>query len=275
MTRSSSPNSHHLPEPAPAMLDFGFTCTCGQAAVAPKLAENDWAILAGYGDASAVRLYETEELARTNNEFKSLEGRPRIGDTPWLALTFPFASARGDSFWCIHEPPSFFYAGVDNDDTEIRQFSFVRCRDLTDLAITQQDVAKEGGFWLTRKAGIARATVEAVITVDDLLQLPLSEAKPDDRLWMYNQFAGSTMIFRQGSLVYVHCTTNVDWRFWSILHDTPEATDLLAFCDSSEHDDVVRIGRTRLRHGAEMIGPGVPPEWLATDSNPFFIQRSN
>lgn len=257
------------------MRDFGFTCTCGQAALAPKLTENNWAILAGYGDAGALRWYETEDLARTNDEFKSLEICPRIGDTPWLALTFPFAATQGESFWCIHEPRSFFYAGVDNDDTEIRQFSFVRRRHLSDLAITQQDARKEDGFWLTRKAGIARATVEAVVTVDDLLQLPLSDVKPDDRLWMYNQFAGSTMIFRQGSLLYVHCTTNVDWEFWCILHDTPEATDLLAFCEHSEHDDVVRIGRTRLRRGEEVIGPGIPEGWLGANTNPRFIQRSN
>jgi hypothetical protein len=255
------------------MHDFKFTCTCGRSALAPKLAENDWATLAGYGDAFALRWYGTEELARTNNEFKSLEQCPGIGDTPWLGLTFPFAAAHGESFWCTHEPPSFFYAGVDNDDTEIRQFSFVRCH-VTDMVITQQDVPKEGGFWLTRKAGIAHATVEAVMTLDDLLNLPLSDAVPDDQLWMFLQFAGSTMIFRQGSLVYVHCTTNVDWGFWSILHDTQEATDLLAFCEYSDHDDAVRIGRTRLRCGDKMMGPGVPQGWLKTDTNPYFIKRS-
>jgi hypothetical protein len=256
------------------MDDFKFTCTCGRSALVPKLAENDWAILAGYGDTFALRWYETEELARTKNEFKTLEKCPSVGDSHWLGLTFPFAAMQGESFWCVHEPPSFFYAGVDNDDTEIRQFSFVRCH-MTKMEITQQDVPKEDGFWLTRKAGIAHATVEAVMALDDVLKLPLSEAAPDDQLWSLLKFAGSTMIFRQGSFVYVLCQTIADWGFWTILYDAPETTDLLVLCENNDHDDVVRVGRTRLRRGDKMIGPGVPQGWLKTDVNPCFIRRSN
>jgi hypothetical protein len=254
------------------MHNFNFTCSCGVSALAPKLAENDWAALAGYGDMFALRMYETEELARAKNEFKALEKCPSVGDSLWLGLTFPFAAALGESFWCIHEPPSFFYAGVDNDDTEIRQFSFVRCR-MTEMKITDQDVRKDDGFWLTKKAGIARANVEAVMPLDDVLTLPLSDATPDDQLWLNLNFAGTTLIFRQGNLVYVLCQTVADWGFWTILHDTPETTDLLVFSEHGDHEDVVRVGRTRLRQGDKMIGPGVPEGWLKTDVNPCHIRR--
>ena len=80
------------------MDDFQFACVCGQAAVAPKLDENDWAMLIGYGDASALRWYETEEFARERSDFKQLEMRPGIGDSRWMALTNPFATVQGESF---------------------------------------------------------------------------------------------------------------------------------------------------------------------------------
>lgn len=256
------------------MHDFEFTCVCGQMAVAPKLAEGDWAILAGYGDTHVLRWYETADRARAKDVFKALENRPVVGQSYWLGLTHPFASALGESFWCIHEPPLFYFNGLDNDDTDIRQFSFVRCH-LTQMEITQQDVPKDNGFWLTHKAGIARASVEAVMTLDDVLALPLAENLPDDLLWANLRFAGNTTVVRQGSLIHALCETNVDWTCWAILHDTPESTDLLVFSNVSDHEDDVRVGRTRLRHGDTMIGPGVPREWLEARETHLYVKRDN
>lgn len=254
--------------------DFKFVCVCGEAAVAPKLADNDWAVSIGYGDNSALRWYETEELAREKDEFKQLEKRPRIGDSPWLALTNPFAAVQGESFWCIHQPPIFLFNGLDNDDTEITQFAFLRCH-LGEMQITQEDVRRDDGGWLSTKAGIARATVEAVMTLDDVLALPLSPVAPPDLLWCNLRFAGNTTVVRQGSLIHALCQTNVDWTSWGILHDTPEATDLLVFCNSDDHEDSLRIGRTRLRQGDTMIGPGVPQEWLEVGESALHVRRDN
>ncbi len=253
--------------------DFEFVCVCGKPAVAPKRKENDWAALTGYGDMGALLWYETEECARERSDFKALEKTPIVGRSYWLGLTFPFASRLGESFWCIHEPPLFFINGMD-EDTDIQQISLVRCH-LTEMEIPQQDVRKDDGSWLTRKAGIARATVEAVMTINDVLALPLSEVEPDNLLWENLRFAGWTTIVRQGNLIHALCQTNVDWTSFAILHDTPEATDLLVFGDFSEHEDSVRVGRTRLRQGSAMIGPGVPMEWLQAGETPLYIQRDN
>jgi hypothetical protein len=257
-----------------AMLDFKFACVCGEPAVAPKLADDDWAALVGYGDDSALRWYETEELARERDDFKMLQERPDAGDSRWLALTNPFATVLGESFWCMHQPPIFFHNGLDNDDTEITQISFLRCH-LTEVQITRQDVRRDDGGWLSNKAGIARVTVESVMTVDDVLALPLSPAVPPALLWCNLRFAGNTTVVRQGSLIHALCQTNVDWTSWAILHNTPEATDLLAFCNSDDHEDSLRIGRTRLRQGSTMIGPGVPREWLEVGDRPLYVRRDN
>jgi hypothetical protein len=254
-----------------AIRDFEFTCVCGEPAIAPKLTESDWAILAGYGDMHVLQWYETKELARTKSDFETLETCPVIGQSYWLALNFPFASVLGESFWCIHEPPLFHINGID-EDTDIRQFSFVRCH-LTEMEITQQDARKDDGSWLSTKAGVARATVEAVMTLDDVLALPLSETAADDLLWCNLRFSGHTTVIRQGSLIHAVCATNVDWTSWAILHNTPESTDLLVFSNFSDHDDDVRVGRTRLRHGSTMIGPGVPLEWLEAGASHLYFKR--
>ena len=143
------------------------------------------------------------------------------------------------------------------------------------MQITREDARREGGGWLSNKTGIGRATVEAVMTLDDVLALPLSTVAPPDLLWCNLRFAGNTTVVRQGSLIHALCQTNVDWTSWAILHDTPEATDLLVFCNSDDHEDSLRIGRTRLRSGDTMIGPGVPQEWVKTDEKYLYARREN
>lgn len=211
-------------------------------------------------------------MARGNSEFKALDHCPAVGESAWLHLEHPFAAAKGESFWCLYHPPAFYYAGVDNDDTRITQFAFVRCH-IDELEITAIDDRQESGFWNSRKAGIARATVDEVIGLETVPQFPLSGIAPPNDIWLLLRSAGNTLIYRQDAFVYVLCQTVLDWSFWAVLYDTPAATDLLVFCDSGEHDDTVRVGRTRLRDGDKMIGPGVPTEWLNAADNPHHIRR--
>lgn len=253
------------------MEDFAFICVCDAPAEPPRLAEGDWATIVGYGDNRALRWYENKELARTGNDFKMLAERPQVGGSYWLHLTYPFAAAQGESFWCIHAPPSFRYNDLDADD-DMTQFSFVRCS-VSEMEIISPDVRNERGFWDSRKAGVARATVEAIMTLDDLLKLPLSDAPVPDVAWDCLNFAGLTTILRQGSFVYIMCHTNVDWGIWAIVHDTPEATDLLVFCEDYQHADTMRLGRSRLRDGERMIGAGVPEGWLNAPKNPHVVER--
>jgi hypothetical protein len=255
------------------MRDFQFSCSCGQAAKAPKLADHDWATLAGYGDMGVVRWYATKALAREGSDFEALEACPAVGGEYWLGLTHPFASVLGESFWCVHQPPLFVINGID-EDTDLQNITFIRSH-LTEMENTQPEIIGDGGFRRANRAGVGRAVVEAVTTLDEVLALPLSPNKPDELLWGNLRFAGNTTIVRQGRLIHALCQTNVDWSCWAILHDTEEATDLLVFANFSDHDDDLRLGRTRLRQGNTMIGPGVPPEWLEVGATPVHVRRDN
>lgn len=227
-----------------------FRCVCGQPDRPADPARAPWAVLAGYGDFQSLLWHVDEAHARDpRRQYGYLPDRPAAGDERWVSVGRGFADRPGDAFWCLYETPLAAYNGYGDDelDGRLADMALVRCR-LDELASTGPQTAA------------ARATVERVLDVRDLTALPLAVVPAAASLWTDLMLQPDRAPLRQGDLVLVQADLEGDLGAWALLHDTPQATDLLILAQWGAHADHLWAGRLRVRDGARLIGPGLPPQ---------------
>lgn len=231
--------------------EFALRCpSCGRAPEAPDPAAASWAVLAGHGDAKGVFLWHATEASARDGAVgrETLAATPAIGETHWASLDFPVAVRLDTPLWVLHETPATLAMGFEDGHPETDLPNFVRCRPALIEAIDPS-------------RAVARVVVEAVTTFEDLRRLPPSPHLAADDLWADHAAAATRRHVRLGDLIVVSSSWEGDIGSWAILEDRAETTDLLVLARWGWHHDHLWAGRTRLRAGTTMIGPGLDPAW--------------
>lgn len=222
------------------MTMISFRCRCGADSAPPSLASHPWAHVAALGDFITLVWHESEAGARLAARIGASAGQnvdmprsqPAVGARHWVSLGDHFAADAEAPFWVLYETPEIFYMGFDEPEAR-----------LSDLALLQCRIA---GFERTRDAaGVAVATVEAALQVDDLLALTPYRDPVAAGLWGAFQGARNAQVIRQGTLLYFEARDD-GWGAWALMHHADGVADLLMLADYGNHDSHVWAGRLRI-----------------------------
>ncbi|MGL4285893.1 MAG: hypothetical protein ACRCVA_06095 [Phreatobacter sp.] len=216
------------------MPEIEFRCVCGEPGHRPVLEEQPWARLAGYSD-MATQWHAARASARLGpgQPLSLLEHPPAVGETSWLKVGMPFAARIGETFHCLYEPPLIALNGIyEGIDADINAMALVRCRLLD-------------GEQLNARHGVATVAVEAVTTLRDLMDGPLSRSPLPADFWN-SLTLRDRGVEREGPFTCLTSSLEGDEGGWAVFHDGPEGLDLLLYSTWDHHHDHVWAGRVRL-----------------------------
>ncbi|MBN8937940.1 MAG: hypothetical protein J0H01_00540 [Rhizobiales bacterium] len=216
------------------MAEFAFRCVCGEPGHPPVLEEQPWARLAGYSDL-ATQWHASQASASLGPGLPValLEQPPTAGEPYYLKVGQPFAARIGETFHCLYEPPLIALNGIyEGIDADIHAITLVRCR-LVDGAL------------LNDRQGVATVAVEAVTTVRDLLDGPVTDMPLPAGFWdcLLLRDRG---VEREGPFVCMTSSLEGDEGGWAVFHDGPAGIDLLLYASWGHHHDHVWAGRLRM-----------------------------
>lgn len=216
------------------MPEFAFRCVCGEPGQPPVLEAQPWARLAGYSD-MATQWHASQASAGLGPGLPValLEQPPAAGGPYYLKVGQPFAARIGETFHCLYEPPLIALNGIyEGIGADIHAIALVRCR-LVDGALVND------------RQGVATVAVEAVTTVRDLMNGPLTHGPLPAGFWDCLLFRDRS-VEREGAFVWITSSLEGDVGGWALFHDGAEGKDLLLYSNWDQHHDHVWAGRVRL-----------------------------
>lgn len=233
--------------------DHTFPCSCGAHSLPPEAARHAWASYAALGDFFTLKWHHSEDAARrtasacmtTGAEFDVLEAPPTLGALLWASLGDHFATPRDALLWTLFETPKLARWGYDDEDVRLTDLALVECR-VRDFEI------------LSPQAGVARAEITRVVTLDDLKASPPTTTPATERdLWEDLRISRDVAATRRGDLIYLDASDD-GMGGWAVVMDTPAATDLLLLSEYDKHRSHLWAGRLRVRDGTTWLGKPPP-----------------
>jgi hypothetical protein len=172
-----------------------------------------------------------------------LQFKPMVGETHWVSLGDHFACLPGQPLWVLYESPELIYQGLDDSPARITDLALIRVR------VDQLTRVSSAG-------GLATATVNTVMTVDDLIALPYASGDASSNIWTNLQITERPSLKVQNDLLYLDARDD-GMGGWAVFRNFGTTTDLLMISEYGHHSSHLWAGRLRIREGATWFGPPI------------------